>query len=104
MMRNVWFFLCLAAMILTACSEKPAPEAEAMASAQQYYEQLMDGDYEAFVDAQADADQYPESFRQQMITATKQFVKSCFHFASISSYLCIASKAVQLFQRKKGVT
>ena len=74
MMRNVWFFLCLAAMILTACSEKPAPEAEAMASAQQYYEQLMEGDYEAFVDAQADADQYPESFRQQMITATKQFV------------------------------
>ena len=101
MMRNVWFFLCIAAVLLTACGEKPTPEAAAMASAQQYYEQLMDGDYEAFVMGQADAERYPESFRQQLITATKQFVAQLDQrggICSITSSRALMDSTLQLMQ------
>ena len=72
------FFIGLMGLLglisLMACGEEPTPEDAAMASAQQSYESLLEGDYELFLAGRADAEQMPASYRQQLITTYKQFI------------------------------
>ena len=72
------FFIGLMGLLglisLMACGDEPTPEAAAMASAQQSYERLLEGDYESFLAGRADAEQMPASYRQQLITTYKQFI------------------------------
>ena len=57
---------------LTACSKKTAEE-QAMAAAQECYTQLLEGHYEDFLDGRAGMDSIPDSFREQLLVAYKQF-------------------------------
>ena len=58
---------------LMACGEEPTPEDAAMASAQQSYESLLEGDYESFLAGRADAEQMPASYREQLVANMKMF-------------------------------
>ena len=55
------------------CKQVP-PEQQAMEAAQSFYEQLLDGEYEKFLAGHAHMDSIPDSYREQLVTAYKQFV------------------------------
>jgi hypothetical protein len=59
---------------LVGCSEK-SREQQAMEAAQEYYEALLQGDYETFLDGRIHMDNIPESFREQLLVSYKQFVR-----------------------------
>ena len=61
-------------MGVIGCSEK-SREQQAMETAQEYYEALLHGDYEAFLDGRIHMDSIPDSFREQLLVGYKQFVR-----------------------------
>ena len=70
--------VCLIGLIgligLVGCSEK-SREQQAMEAAQGYYEALLQGNYEAFLEGRIHTDSIPDSFREQLLTGYKQFVR-----------------------------
>ena len=61
-------------MGLIGCSEK-SKEEQAMEAAQEYYDALLQGDYETFLNGRIHMDSIPESFREQLLVGFKQFVR-----------------------------
>jgi hypothetical protein len=60
-------------MGLMGCKEA-SREDKAKEAAQEYYQALLNGDYQAFLDGRAHMDSIPDSFREQLLTAFKQFM------------------------------
>lgn len=60
-------------MGLMGCKEA-SREDKAKEAAQEYYQALLDGDYEAFLNGRAHMDSIPDSFREQLLVAFKQFM------------------------------
>ena len=60
---------------LVACGGAESPEEAAMKAAEEYYNGLKDGDYEAFLAGRADMEGMPASFNEQLLVAYKQFVR-----------------------------
>ena len=60
-------------MGLMGC-EEASREDKAKEAAQEYYQALLNGDYQAFLDGRAHMDSIPDSFREQLLTAFKQFM------------------------------
>lgn len=69
-MRKLLLLLIIA---LAACADK-APSAEELATqaAKGYYEALLAGRYDAFVDGRADIESLPADYRKQLVIAVKQ--------------------------------
>lgn len=63
----------LACTLMVAC-EKPEKKIVAGEVAKQYYDQLLAGRYEDFVDAEYQPDSIPGSYRDQLIVNAKMFV------------------------------
>ena len=61
-------------MGLMGCREASREE-KAKEAAQEYYDALLQGDYQAFLDGRAHMDSIPVSFREQLLTAYKQFMR-----------------------------
>lgn len=64
-------FICL------ACSTKPSgPTAAQLAgqAAKVYYEQLLNGDYDSFVNGRYQLDSMPQSYHEQLIANAKMFM------------------------------
>lgn len=64
-------FLCL------ACSTKPSGPTVAQLAGQAakvYYEQLLNGDYDSFVNGRYQPDSMPQSYREQLIANAKMFI------------------------------
>ena len=59
--------------LMSSCKQVP-PEQQAMEAAQSFYEQLLDGNYEKFLAGRAHMDSIPDSYREQLLVAYKQFV------------------------------
>lgn len=55
--------------------EEASREDKAKEAAQEYYQALLNGDYQAFLDGRAHMDSIPDSFREQLLTAFKQFMR-----------------------------
>ena len=72
-MRRI--LLLLMAIGLVACGGAESPEEAAMKAAEEYYNGLKDGDYEAFLAGRADMEGMPASFNEQLLVAYKQFVR-----------------------------
>lgn len=60
--------------LLGSCRPKAKPEDVAALTAKAYYEQLLRGKYEAFVDGHYQPDSIPASYREQLIANAKMFI------------------------------
>lgn len=59
-----------------ACSSEVSQEQRAMTTAQKYYEQLVAGDYNSFVEGSLmGQDSVPESYKSQMLLNARMFVE-----------------------------
>lgn len=66
-------FVILAFLALCACSS-PTPEEMASLAARGYYEHLLKGEFDKFLDGKAGSDSLPEAYREQLIAGYKQFL------------------------------
>lgn len=64
----------MAIMALMACSSGHTPEELVARKAKLYYEKLVQGDYEMFVDGKYRPDSIPASFRKELIANAKMFI------------------------------
>ena len=76
-MRNSLYLLsALFILVLASCSKpaEPKPEEVAGRAAKAYYDYLIQGKYDAYVDAFYRPDSIPAIYREQLIVSTKQYV------------------------------
>lgn len=66
-------FIVLVFLALCACSS-PTPEEMASLAAKGYYEHLLKGEYDKFLDGKAGSDSLPEAYREQLLAGYKQFL------------------------------
>ena len=70
--------LFLIILLISACSKAPTAEEQVMedarAAAQIYYDFLVQGDYWQFLHGRAGTDSMPDGYREQLLTAYKQFM------------------------------
>ncbi len=74
MHRLLYLFGLVLLLQLTACGHSPGPEEVAAETAKAYYEQLLHGKYDQFVDGRYFPDSIPGSYREQLIANAKMFV------------------------------
>ena len=61
---------------VTACSSDDKQEERAMTTAQKYYEQLVAGDYEGFVEGAINSqDSLPADYKEQLVLNAKMYVE-----------------------------
>ena len=58
---------------LCGCTEK-TPEQQAIDTVLESFEGLIEGDYEAFLNGRSGMDSIPDSYREQLLVAYKQFI------------------------------
>ena len=74
-MKKILFFL-LSVMSLFSCKEKaPDPGYYARIAAKGYYDMLLEGRYDEFVEGQNMPHRIPEGYRQQLVLNAKMFVE-----------------------------
>lgn len=73
-MRKFLFLIIAALAVCSACTTQPATEEVVAACAREYYDQLVKGNYEAFVDGTFREDSIPPSYREQLIANAKMFM------------------------------
>ena len=77
-MKQVLLSILIAvALLLAACGEKKKNVDQgklAAKAAKHYYEQLLKGDYEAFLDNENRTNNLPDNYRKQLLLNLKQFV------------------------------
>ena len=77
-MKQVSLSILIAvALLLAACGEKKKNVDQgklAAKAAKYYYEQLLKGDYEAFLDNENRTNNLPDNYRRQLLLNLKQFV------------------------------
>ena len=66
-------FAAFVFLALCACSS-PTPEEMASLAAKGYYEHLLKGEYDKFLEGKAGSDSLPEAYRAQLLEGYKQFV------------------------------
>ena len=66
-------FIVLVFLALCACSS-PTPEEVASLAAKGYYEHLLKGEYDKFLEGKAGSDSLPEAYRRQLLAGYKQFL------------------------------
>lgn len=74
-MRSVrgWVFVLLAMAVAVVGCHQPTAEEAASEAAKAYYERLMAGDYDGFLAGKADVEALPDSYREQLLAAVKQY-------------------------------
>ena len=69
------FFLAVAMTVLSACnSYQMTPEEKAQEAAVAYYNSLLAGEYEAFLNGRATMDSIPDDYRERLLNIYKQFM------------------------------
>jgi len=70
------FFVIMlfAVLILASCKKGPSPDEIAAQVAKNYYEMLLKGHYDLYVDAHYQADSIPPSYREQLIANARMFM------------------------------
>lgn len=69
-------FLLMAILLLCGCSRQgQSPEEQAGVAAKEYYDRLLTGDIDAFLNGKADIDSVPADYRSQMYAACEQYKK-----------------------------
>ena len=74
-MKKCFFFLLIVLGSVLSCKqEAPSAEDAVMQQAQQYYQSLLKGEYDAFLSGIDGADSLPAVYREQLMANTCQFV------------------------------
>ena len=69
-------FLLMAILLLCGCSQQDQlSEEQAGIAAKEYYDRLLAGDIDAFLNGKADIDSVPADYRSQMYAACEQYKK-----------------------------
>ena len=63
----------LALLLFMACAN-PSPEEMASIAAKGYYNHLVNGEYEVFLEGEEGADSLPDDYREQLLTSYRQFM------------------------------
>ena len=63
----------LALLLCMACAN-PSPEEMASIAAKGYYNHLVNGEYEVFLEGKEGADSLPDDYREQLLTSYRQFM------------------------------
>ena len=71
-MRSLPAFI-LALLLSMACAN-PSPEEMASIAAKGYYNHLVNGEYEAFLEGKEGADSLSDDYREQLLTSYRQFM------------------------------
>ena len=71
--RKLGLIGLMALIGLIGCS-RVSREEQAMDAACEYYEALLEGDYEAFLEGRVHMDSIPDGFREQLLASYKQFM------------------------------
>ena len=70
---HLLYIICiLNVLYITSCGS-PTPEEMASLAAKGYYEHLLRGEYEHFLDGKAGADSLPDGYREQLLAGYRQF-------------------------------
>ena len=72
--RYPLFLLAATALMLGSCGKKQTPEELALAAAKSYYDQLLQGDYGAFVSATYGYDSISAGYREELETNMKMYL------------------------------
>lgn len=75
MKQILWVIMLLALFILASCSKRPSPDEIAAQVAKNYYELLLKGHYDQYVDAHYQPDSIPSSYREQLIKNARMFME-----------------------------
>ena len=73
LMRRSWGMLALLALTGFAACMGMSPEEQAALAAQGYYRHLAAGEYEQFLEGRVGTDSLPADYREQLLTACRQF-------------------------------
>lgn len=75
-MRKIFVFITIGfACLFAACSSEKDPGEIAANTAKIYYDYLLEGKYEQYVDGLNQPDSIPQSYREQLITNAKMFIE-----------------------------
>ncbi len=77
-MKQIMFpFFFVLPFLLMACSKKKEVDQGELAgrTAKLYYEQLLEGQYEAFLEGENRSEKLPDSYRKQLLINLQQFVE-----------------------------
>ena len=66
--------ICLVALVIVAACSSPTKEELASLAAKGYYQHLIDGDYDHFLEGREFADSLPADYRSQLIDGYSQFM------------------------------
>jgi len=66
-------FVFVSLLLLTACSKK-SPEEQAAMAAKSYYDKLVEGYMEGFLEGKANVDSLPSAYCDQLLAAYKQYM------------------------------
>lgn len=67
-------YLVLTLFAFAACSEKGTPEEEAVKAAKKYYEYILEGEYDKYIEGICRYDSIPKDYKKQLITSVKQYM------------------------------
>lgn len=73
MMRRI-ILLTLIVLLGAACNSEPSREELAGLAAKGYYQHLISGEYDQFIDGRLAADSLPADYRSQLIEGYKQYI------------------------------
>lgn len=75
-MKHFFYVLLFCCLVFVGCGETdgPHPEQVAAHAAKVYYDALLQGHYDQFVDGRYQPDSIPQGYRDQLITNAKMFV------------------------------
>ena len=66
--------ICLVVLVIVAACSSPTKEELASLAAKGYYQHLIDGDYDHFLEGREFADSLPADYRSQLIDCYSQFL------------------------------
>ncbi len=68
-------YIAIGFVLLSACSQKLSQEEEAAKAAQSYYQLLIDGQTDKFLQGKMGSDSFPDGYREQMLGVYEQYVR-----------------------------
>lgn len=74
-MKKLVFFLCCALLAVACREEEVKPEDIALQAAKAYYDQLLAGDYDSFVEGTLKGDSVPPAYRSQLVMNMQMFME-----------------------------
>lgn len=73
-MKGFCVVLAIVGMMVIACGKKDSPDFAAAEAARDYYQQLVQGNYEQYVSGMINGDSLPADYREQLVANAKMFM------------------------------